>query len=431
LPNVYLLSALLAVYLLAWGAALALARRRRDELAKGFAVTSAALLLGAGFLETLVFLHLADFRVLFGTPAAQPWSHPGNLADPTLLHLHRPHDEFVWDGVLYQYDRNGFRNRQDPHAADVVVVGDSFIEGWGVTAAELVTSRLAADLHQRVVNLGQSWYGPQQELEVLRRYGLPLHPHVCVWAFFEGNDLQDVERYEKALPVWPELSRRNHSFALRSFTRNALYALRRLVRTRLGEDATGTLAYPSGLFHEPDGQDVRMYFEYKSHRLSPGEEAALDEVRRVLAAAGTLCARQGTRFLVAFVPSKDRVYLDRCRFAANAEPLHWLHNDLPHRLETIVRQAAPAAGYLDLTPVFRERAARGEVLYFPQDSHWSPQGHAVAAQALAARLRGGSPRVPRDLIVTRARSAVIPGSPRASLHEAGLYGSPPAARPSG
>ncbi|HEX9944649.1 MAG TPA: hypothetical protein VGG03_21780 [Thermoanaerobaculia bacterium] len=412
LPNAYLLSDLVAVYLLAWGTALAIARRRRGELARGFAVTSASLAFLVGFLELLVYLHFVDFRVLFGTPAAEPWSHPGNLVDPTLLHLHRPHDEFVWDGVLYKYDRNGFRNRPDPHAADVVVVGDSFIEGWGVTAAEMVTSRLAAGLRQRVVNLGQSWYGPQQELQVLQRYGLPLHPHVCVWAFFEGNDLQDVERYARALPVWPELSRRNHSFALRSFTRNTLYALRRLVRTRLGEDATGTLAYPSGLFHERDGRDVRMYFEYKSHRLSPREQEALGEVRRVLGEAGRLCARQGTRFLVVFVPSKDRIYLDRCRFAANAEPLHWSRNDLPRRLEAIVRQADPGAVYLDLTPVFRERAARGEILYFPQDTHWSPQGHAVAAAAIAARLRGGSPRVPHNLIVTRARSAAVPGSPR-------------------
>lgn len=386
-PNLYLLSGMLALYLLGWGAALALARRRRDELAKGFAVASAAAVLFVGLLETLVLVRLVDFRVLFGTPAAQPWSHPGNLVDPTLLHLHRPHDDFVWDGVRYQYDRNGFRNQQDPRLADVIVLGDSFIEGWGVTAPELVTSRLAGDLHARVVNLGQSWYGPQQELEVLRRYGLPLHPRACVWAFFEGNDLEDVERYEKALPVWSELSRRNHSFFLRSFTRNSLYALRRFIRTKLGEDATGTLAYPSGLFHERDGRDVRIYFEYKSHRLSKKETVALGTLGRILGKAGELCQGQGARLLVVFVPSKDRVYLDRTRFAANAEPLHWGRNDLPLRLEGLVRRVDPEADFLDLTPAFRARAARGEVLYFPQDSHWSPLGHTVAASAIAARLR--------------------------------------------
>jgi len=412
-PNLYLLSGILAVYLLGWGGVLAIARRRRGELARGFAVTSVAALLAVGCLEMLVLLRLADFRVLFGTPAAQPWSHPGNLVDPTLLHLHRPHDRFVWDGVLYEYDRNGFRNRPDPHAADVVVIGDSFVEGWGVTADQLVTSRLAADLHRGVVNLGQSWYGPQQELEVLRRYGLPLHPRVCVWAFFEGNDLQDVERYQWALPIWPELSRRNHSFVLRSFTRNALYALRRLGRTREGGDATGTLAYPHGTFRESDGRDVRMYFEYAAHRLSPREIADLDVVRRVLGEAGRLCERQGARLLVVFVPSKDRVYLDRTRFAAGAAPRHWVRNDLPERLAAAVRQADPEAGFLDLTPVLRQRASRGEVLYFLQDSHWSPQGHAAAADAIATRLLGAAPPAPAARAAVRGpQAAAAPAGPR-------------------
>ena len=386
-PNVHVLAGLAALYLLGWGALLAFAQGRRGEMARGFAVMTTAFLLGIGLLETLVLFHLADFRVLFGTPAAEPWSHPGNRVDPTLLHLHRPHDDFVWDGVRYQYDQHGFRNRPDPRAADVVVVGDSFVEGWGVTASELVTSRLASDLHRPVVNLGQSWYGPQQELEVLRRFGLSLHPRVCVWAFFEGNDLQDVERYEQALPVWPELSRRNHSFALRSFTRNALYALRRLGRTSGGKDATGTLAYPYGVFRESDGRDVRMYFEYKSHRLSPREITDIGVVRQVLREAGDLCRRQGARFLVVFVPSKDRIYLDRARFAAGAEPPHWERNDLPDRLAAAVRQADPEAGFLDLTRVFRQQAARGKVLYFLQDTHWSPIGHAAAADAIAARLQ--------------------------------------------
>lgn len=406
-PNLFVLSVLLALYLLVWGSVLLLARRRRGEIVKGFAVTSASLVFAVVLLEMLVALRLADFRMLFGTPAAQPWSHPGNLVDETLLHLHRPHDDFVWDGVRYRYDRNGFRNAADVHRADVVVIGDSFIEGWGVTADELVTSRLAADLEgARVVNLGQSWYGPQQELEVLRRYGLPLQPRTCVWAFFEGNDLKDVERYAAASKVWPELSRKNHSFLLRSFTRNALHRLRRVVQDHLGEDATGTLGYPSGVFQPPGGAPVRMYFEYKAHRLTPREEKSLGEVRRVLGEAGRLCGGQGARLLVVFVPTKDRVYKSLCRFAAGAEPLRWESNDLPRRIEAIAQEAG--AGSLDLTPLFAERAARGEVLYFPRDSHWSPAGHAAAARAIA-RAIGGKPAPGFRPQVARLRPSRGPG----------------------
>jgi len=91
-----------------------------------------------------------------------------------------------------------------------------------------------------------------------------------------------------------------------------------------------------------------MYFEYKSHRLSSKEEAALGKVGHVLAEAGELCKVQGARFVVVFVPTKDRIYLDRTRFAANAEPLHWARNDLPRRLEGLVRKVDPEADFLDL-----------------------------------------------------------------------------------
>jgi hypothetical protein len=48
-----------------------------------------------------------------------------------------------------------------------------------------------------VANLGQSAYGPQQELAVLKRFGASLGPRLCIWTFYEGNDLDDVERYEQ------------------------------------------------------------------------------------------------------------------------------------------------------------------------------------------------------------------------------------------
>jgi len=99
---------------------------------------------------------------------------------------------FRWD---VRYDHNGFRNQTDLKSADIVVIGDSFVEGLTVSDAQLVTSLLAHLQGKVVANLGQSTYGPQQELIVLKRYGLPLRPRTVVWMFFEGNDLADVITY--------------------------------------------------------------------------------------------------------------------------------------------------------------------------------------------------------------------------------------------
>lgn len=49
------------------------------------------------------------------------------------------------------------------------------------------------------VNLGQIAYGLRQELEVLKRYALPLSPKLVVWVLSGGNDLRYVDSYEKDL----------------------------------------------------------------------------------------------------------------------------------------------------------------------------------------------------------------------------------------
>ena len=77
-----------------------------------------------------------------------------------------------------------------------MIVGDSFVEGLHVAEPDLISARLAERLGEPVANLGRTGYGPQQELEVLRRHGLAMHPRAVVWAFYEGNDLQDVATYD-------------------------------------------------------------------------------------------------------------------------------------------------------------------------------------------------------------------------------------------
>jgi hypothetical protein len=383
-PNAHLLADVAASYLLAWGAVLLVSRRSPGETAKGFVVTTATLLLLVGLLEAAALTGV-DFREVFGRQLPEPWDNPGNVADPVLLHIRKPNSDFVWNRVRYQYDGNGFRNREDSRTADVVVLGDSFMEGWEVPQDEMVSSRLGRALGRRVVNLAQSGYGPQQELEVLRRFGVPLAPKVCVWGFFEGNDLGDVPRYEEARRNWGALV--GSAFSQRSFSRNALPAIRQLTGLDEGaKESMDRMKNRSCLVRGGDGRDVRMYFWYEGHFLSDRDEASLREVRRVLGEAAGLCRARGTELLVVFIPVKYRVYRKAMDCDTGAEPRYWVENELPGRLEAIVREAAPGAGYLDLTPPLAARAGRGGLLYFPIDTHWTAAGHAVAAAEIARDL---------------------------------------------
>jgi len=363
----------------------------------GVLLSGVSIALTVGFLEALTVTGLVDYRSVLGTPIDEPWSHPDNLLDPRLLHIHMPYHRQWFAGIEYRYDRHGLRNERDLEAADIVVVGDSFIEGWRVSAGDMLTTRLAEELDVTVANLGQSWYGPQQELELLRRYGVPLRPKVCVWAFYEGNDLRDVQRYDEATRNWDAFAQEQHTFARRSFTRNVQLAVRRILDSMRRDDAAHEAEAKklSGIFAGPGDTKTTMIFLREWHGPSVPEyvEPSLKVVHSTLERASELCRANGAELLVVFIPTKLRVYRDLTSFDADAEPPRWVIDDLPQRLEAALRRDLPEVRFLDLTAVLTDAATKGSLLYFAEwDTHWTAEGHRVAAAAIAERLHAHARR---------------------------------------
>src|SRR6202790_1194960 len=263
-------------------------------------------------IESPAFIGAFDYRTVIGPEHL--WWAP-NIVDPELLQVHRPHAHqsgaargglISWgyqipesDKVLYQwdvtYDHNGFRNQSDLKSADMVVIGDSFVEGLTVPDSQLTTSLLARLQGDVVANLGQSAYGPQQELVVLKRYGLPLQPRTVVWMFFEGNDLEDVVAYRKATSnpdgFWK-------SFYLRSFSRNAAKGVKRIFFPPPKPPGAKRVA----AFQASDGKTLTLYFVYLSPPLSDQHLSSIDETTRTIATAHRLSAAQGARLIFVFVP---------------------------------------------------------------------------------------------------------------------------------
>jgi lysophospholipase L1-like esterase len=66
-------------------------------------------------------------------------------------------------------------------------------------------------------------------------------------------------------------------------------------------------------------------------------------------------------------------------------------DDLPARLRARVAAISPEIGFLDLTPALAAEAARGQLVYFADDTHWSAEGHRAAGRAIADDVarRGG------------------------------------------
>lgn len=395
-------------WLALWALWFAVSLHSRRQKAMRFVAVNLALVFAMAGLE--LSAKFIDYRHIFGKRMS-PWENTKNLLDRELIHVHRPHyrakgqmngGDLTTGGhgspaVTFrpydvQYDRNGFRNNVDYEQVDCVVIGDSFVEAESVLSDEIFTFHMADESGMTVANLGQSGYGPQQELEVLKRFGVPLQPRVCVWLFFEGNDLSDVWRYRELKTNWPASVSGYSSWKERSFTMNACA----FIATAFDRSNNATIGQQSGLFTQKESRQ-RLWFGYVDRELSARDYEALKITTTIISEAYTLCQQHDIQFVVAFAPTKFRVYADFCSFEENSPVQEWTLNSLPERFAESIQKISGEIAFVDLTSSLQNAARSGQIVYYPDDTHWSPEGHQVAGRAISNVLRTRLDNLPSEV----------------------------------
>ena len=93
--------------------------------------------------------------------------------------------------LSYKTDRYGFHNNDKnwDHDIDLIILGDSYAEGWAVRSKDNVAAVLSSKGLQ-VINLGKAGNGPLLEYASLVEYGLEHNPKVALWLYFE-NDIEN------------------------------------------------------------------------------------------------------------------------------------------------------------------------------------------------------------------------------------------------
>ena len=105
--------------------------------------------------------------------------------------------------VVYESDEHGFHNPRGiwKHgAADIVALGDSYTHGVCVpTDRGFVATIRSKNPH--TINLGVNGHGPLTSLATLKEYAVSLKPKLVLWFYYEGNDLRDLDGWEKNSPL--------------------------------------------------------------------------------------------------------------------------------------------------------------------------------------------------------------------------------------
>jgi hypothetical protein len=274
--------------------------------------------------------------------------------------------------VTYDIDDNGFRASTPLPDADIFAVGDSFTFGDGVDTAGIWPVRIESLTGMKAYNIGFPGSGPTDSICRLK-YALSLRatrPGVIVWMLFEGNDFDDrhFELPDRGPAAEPDIL-------------NSLMGFVEAVRHNsvLSRSLSGRIYLaPKGpfVFSVPNhGQ--RCFYSADCEAARQDKISVPSTVELAFSAMEQLAGQ--TQVIVAIAPSAVQIHgrnvpeLQLSRFRPFAE---WVKEQSQSRRFHVV----------DLHPAFVERSDE-DLLYYPDDTHWNSDGHALAAHEIADKIR--------------------------------------------
>ncbi len=295
----------------------------------------------------------------------------------------------------------GFRKNLNPPPFEIFVIGDSYIE-MGERDDDTLSERVASELGVSTYNLGRGWYGPHHYVELFRRHAKEHTPRYALFCFFSGNDIRDIGQYL----AWQDggsyydFSPTQGNFFQRYLlvmsdakrvARNWYKGRRRQVVASVTEDWEKSIHHKIGMIALGD-RSVPMRFTYEPAAQTPTEQLETREwqvLRELIGEFRDVARASDVQPVLLYIPTKFEIYAPYAT---------------PESGETLLDEAATLAPFngnsaeslgriaselgiplVDLYPEYRRRAATGELLYYPFDSHWNSAGRRAAAEFVAAR----------------------------------------------
>jgi hypothetical protein len=374
-------------------------RRLRSALSATM-VTAVTLLLTIGLAELALRLsHYGEERI---TDVAGFCEY-----DPFLGWQHKRNYVHVVSASEYHttlsYDAQGLRGTSWPYAkpsgvSRVVVIGDSFVDGYMVDVKDRLTEVLQSRIGPgfQVVNLGVAAYSTDQELLLMDREGWKYQPDAVVLAFYyndvwmNGQDHVGGQTHKPTfvldengglsltnVPVPPPKAQPENRFKLYALIRKAIKSSPRLyslfVKVGLGQ-----AVLPDELHPAPGGAagDSVQFSIYRKDG-TPATERTWKITEALLARMKNQTEEHGARFIVFYVPT--RVELSPEEWAKSRIPADYDAGEVSARLKGICHSQKIVC--IEPSDRFREAAQRTP-LYYSHDPHWNAAGQRLAGEIL-------------------------------------------------
>jgi hypothetical protein len=316
------------------------------------------------------------------------------------------------------FDAWGFRNAAVPGQVDVLALGDSHTFGNTARMQDAWPSVVASDTGLTTYNMGLGGYGPVQYFQLLTSRGLGLHPNWVLCGLYMGDDFENAFSMSYGLEHWAYLrdgnfgpvdaniwgtaeapgwskSVRNwlseHSLIYRLTVHGPLLAQAKanveFQRASRGEDpATTVLEVPE--------QHIREAFRpapiaMRLDQQSPAVREGMRITFRLLRDMNDACRKQGCRFGVVVIPTKEHVFAPyfqgrSLHLQEQAEKV--IANERLARTALFAALASAGIPYVDTLEPLRRGAGNQLYAATTNDMHPGRNGYKVIGDAAAAFL---------------------------------------------
>ena len=320
-------------------------------------------------------------------------------------------DEYT---IMERFNSKGLRGPEYPYKKPageyrILVLGDSFAEGYTVEFAdlcsELLKKKLQAQLPQRVqvINAGTGGYSTDQELLFFRTEGVKYEPDLVIVLYCENDAPMNIKsnystmgRGQKPLfalvdgrltlkstpqKTWDRTEEAEKDRAKNEHAYKKPFVLWKSETWYLYRFTKHVLTYRSA--HTTAGGPIEHVLESAPKEIPPGQarfRGRQDEwimTAALLAQIKKEAADAGAKFLLYNIPQKEDVYRAQAPDSA-----------IEHNLRLLSQQHAML--FMPTIATFRQQAASlassQKRLYWKKDSHWTAEGHRLTAELLAQQI---------------------------------------------
>lgn len=257
-------------------------------------------------------------------------------------------------------DRLGYRNNAFMEQADVLIIGDSFIAGTGLSQEDLLSNKLMDKFGKdfKVYNMAPSSF---TKFDYFLRLGIVKKPKQIIFVMVERHLPDRIYRKSSSgikskmvhYPIFGTLT----SLWDRAFRFSSLKWLNARIRNHYGN---GLPAKDSSMF----------FLEGYRQKHAPSDLARTVNTIKTYQA---YCDSLNIKFLYLPMPDKETIYYDMVPLPKQSDYLV--------RLDSLLRVSSIATvNTLELYNNYRKQ--HNEVLYQPDDSHWNPIATELVSQKL-------------------------------------------------